>query len=316
MMFAGIDIGGTRIKGVLTDHSGNELSFKEIETPKTAKDIDEGIGRLIETLATSATVSKIDIKAIGIGSPGPIDKEKGTILKAPNIPSFNNHPIVKNIESLTGARVYLENDATVALAGAWWKENVSRFRNWIMVTLGTGIGGGAVIDNKIYPGQSGNAMEVGHMSIEFNGRACPCGNRGCWERYASGTAMVDNAGTHLKKHKGSAILARTKQEPLTPLLIFEEAMNKDAAALIILEEYAEFVGVGIANLVNIFNPEAILVGGGVSRAHKFILPVVKQVVNERALKGFKGHFQLLPVQEPSKVPAFGAAKIAIDLTNK
>lgn len=315
-MFVGIDIGGTKIKGVLTDSSGKELSFREMETPRTAKEIDECICKLIEALATSATVSKIDIKAIGIGSPGPIDKDKGTILKAPNIPSFNNHPIVKNIEGPTGARVYLENDATVALLGAWWKENVSRFRNWIMITLGTGVGGGAVIDNKIYPGQAGNAMEVGHMTIAFDGRECPCGNRGCWERYASATAMVESAGVHLKKHKGSSILTRMKQEPLTPLLIFEEAMNRDPAALIILEEYAEFVGVGITNLVNIFNPEAILIGGGVSRAHKFILPVVKQVVNERALRGFKGRFQLLPVQEPSKVPAFGAARIAIDMTNK
>jgi glucokinase len=220
------------------------------------------------------------------------------------------------MEGATGARVFLENDATVALLGAWWKENVSRFRNWIMITLGTGVGGGVFIDNRIYTGQSGNAMEVGHMTIDFNGRKCPCGNCGCWERYASGTALVENAGAHLKKQKGSSILTRMKQEPLTPLLIFEEAMNKDAAALIILQEYAEFVGIGMANLVNIFNPEAILIGGGVSRAHKFILPVVKQVVNERALKGFKGHFQLLPVQEPSKVPAFGAARIAIDLTNK
>jgi glucokinase len=315
-MFVGIDIGGTKIKGVLTDRSGKELSFREIDTPIAAKEIDEGIGRLIETLATSATVSKIDIKAIGLGSPGPIDKEKGTILKAPNIPAFNNHPIVKNIESISGAKVYLENDATVALVGAWWKENVSRFRNWIMITLGTGIGGGAIIDNKIYPGQGGNAMEIGHMTIQYEGKECPCGNRGCWERYASGPAMVENAEVHLKKQKGSSLAARIKTAPLTPLVIFEEAMNKDAAAIVILEEYAEFLGFGIANLVNIFNPEAILVGGGISRAHKFLLPIVKQVVNERALKGFKGRFQLLPVQEPSKVPSFGAAKIAIDLTNK
>ena len=315
-MFVGIDIGGTKIKGVLTDSSGKELSFREIETPRAAREIDDGIGRLIEALATSATVSKIDIKAIGIGSPGPIDKEKGTILKAPNIPSFNNHPIVKNIEAISGARVILENDATIALVGAWWKENVSRFRNWIMITLGTGIGGGLIIDNKIYPGQAGNVMEIGHMTIQFEGRECPCGNRGCWERYASGPAMVENAEAHLKKQKGSSLAARIKQEPLTPLLIFEEAMNRDAAAIAILEEYAGFLGIGIANLVNIFNPEAILIGGGVSRAHKFFLPIVKQVVNERALKGFKGRFQLLPVQEPNKVPSFGAAKIAIDLTNK
>lgn len=311
-MFVGIDIGGSRIKGILTDRSGKELSFREINTPATSREIDESIYQLIESLATSASVSKIDIKAVGIGTPGPIDRDKGMILTAPNVPAINNHPIVKNIESLTGTKVFLENDATVALIGAWWKENVSKFRNWIMVTLGTGIGGGLIIDNKVYTGQSGNSMEVGHMTIEYDGKECPCGSRGCWERYASGPALVELAQAHLKKNKASSIANRMKQEPLTPLIICEEAQNKDETALAIFNEYAVFIGIGMANLVNIFNPEAILLGGGISRASKFIIPGARQVLNERALKGFKGNVQILPVQDPTKVPSFGAAKIAIN----
>ncbi|TFH41268.1 MAG: ROK family protein, partial [Chrysiogenales bacterium] len=170
IMFAGIDIGGTAIKGIFTDPTGKELSFKEIETGKSADEIDASIYNLIETLATSASVSKIDIKAIGLGCPGPIDRDRGIIMSAPNIPSFKNHPIVKNIQALTGAKIFLENDATVALIGTWWKENVGRFRNWIMVTLGTGIGGGLIVDSKIYSGQSGNAMEIGHMTIDHRGK--------------------------------------------------------------------------------------------------------------------------------------------------
>ncbi len=314
-MFAGIDIGGSKIKGILTDHSGKELSFREIETQKTAKEIDDSIIKLIETLATSASVSKIDIKAIGIGSPGPIEKEKGLIVKAPNIPDFNNHPIVKNIEYLTGSKVFLENDATVALIGAWWKENVSKYRNWIMITLGTGIGGGVVIDNKIYTGQAGNAMEVGHMSIDYNGRECPCGSRGCWERYASAPAMVEMARATLKKNKQSSINPRLENEELSSLMIHEEAVKKDETAISILEEYANYVGFGITNLINIFNPEAILIGGGVSRAHKFILPAARQIVNDRVLKGFKGKCTVTPVEDPTKIPSFGAAKIAINSMN-
>jgi glucokinase len=314
-MFVGIDIGGTRIKGILTDRSGKELSFRETETLKTAKEIDDSIIKLIENLATSASVSKIDIKAIGIGTPGPIDKEKGLIVKAPNIPEFNNHPIVKNIESLTGSRVFLENDATVAIIGAWWKENVSKYRNWAMITLGTGIGGGVVIDNRVYTGQAGNVMEVGHMSIDYNGRECPCGSRGCWERYASAPALVELARAHLKKNKQSSINARIEKEALSALIINEEAVKKDETAIKILEEYATFVGFGLANLINILNPEAILIGGGVSRAHKFILPVAKQVVNDRVLKGFKGKCAILAVEDPVKVPSFGAAKIAINALN-
>lgn len=314
-MFVGIDIGGTRIKGILTDRSGKELSFREIETLTSAKEIDESIVNLIENLATSASVSKIDIKAIGIGSPGPIDKEKGLIVKAPNIPEFNNHPIVKNIESFTGSRVFLENDATVALIGAWWKENVSKYRNWIMITLGTGIGGGVVIDNRIYTGQSGNAMEVGHMSIDYNGRECPCGGRGCWERYASAPAMVELARSYLKKNRNSSINPRLEKEELSALIIHEEAVKKDETAIKILEEYATYVGFGLANLINLFNPEAILLGGGASRAHKFILPAAKQIANDRVLKGFKGKCAIIPVEDPTKVPSFGAAKIAINALN-
>lgn len=311
-MYAGIDIGGTNIKGILADGSGKELSFREIATPQTAPEIDRAICQLIENLATSASVSKIDIQAIGIGSPGPIDRDKGIILKAPNIPDFNNHPIVRNIQDSTGARVLLENDATVALIGTWWKENVSRFRNWIIVTLGTGIGGGLIIDNKIYTGQSGNAMEVGHMTIDHAGRECPCGSRGCWERYASGTALVELARGHLKKKKVSSLKTRVKTEEITPLIIFEEAMNRDETALSIFEEYAALVGIGIANLVNLINPDAILIGGGISKAHKLIIPKVKQVILERCLKGFKESCQIIPVQDPDRVPCYGAIKIAMD----
>jgi glucokinase len=313
-MFIGIDIGGSRIKGILTDRSGKELSFKDIETKKTAKEIDDDICKLIETLSTSASVSKIDIKAIGIGTPGPIDKEKGAIVKAPNIPAFNNHTIVKNIENLTGIKVYLENDATIALIGAWWKENGNKFRNWIMITLGTGIGGGLMIDNKIYTGQSGNAMEVGHMSIDLNGKECPCGNRGCWERYASGPAMIELAQTYLKKQRSSSLVARSKDAELTPLMIYEEAAKKDETAIAIIEEYATYVGIGFVNLINIFNPEAIFIGGGISQAFRIFLPVVKKMIKERACEGYKDNVHLYAVKEPDKLPAFGAAKIAINST--
>jgi glucokinase len=311
-MFVGIDIGGTKIKGILTDPSGKELSFKEVETKKTAREIADSVYQLIETLATSASISKIDIKGVGIGTPGPIDKEKGTILLAPNIPAFVNHPIVKNIEYLTGLKVFLENDATVALVGTWWKENASKYRNWVMITLGTGVGGGLIIDNRIYTGRSGNAMEVGHITIDMNGRECPCGNRGCWERYASGPAMVELAQAHLKKRKTSSLAARAAKEELTPLVIHEEALAKDETALAIMEEYSTYVGVGLVTIINIFNPEAIFLGGGVSRSHKLILPTALKVIKERACTGFKENVQVFPIREPDKLPAFGAAKIAIN----
>lgn len=311
-MFAGIDLGGSHIKGILTDAKGNTLSFKEIDTPSPKNDIETGILNLIEVLATSASVSKIDIQAVGIGSAGSIDKKKGMIITSPNIPSLNKYPLAKNIEKKTGYRVFLENDATVALIGSWWKGEGSKFRNWILLTLGTGIGGGVIIDNKIYTGQSGNAMEVGHMTIDFEGRQCACGSKGCLELYASATALVNYADSLLKQYPASSLHERIKEKELTAKLIHEEARNKDELSLKVYNDISEFLGYGVANLVNIFNPEAIIFGGGLSKAFKLMLPQIKKTVQKRALPGLKENVQFIAMKNHAMIPAMGAAKIALD----
>ena len=315
-MIVGIDIGGSSIKGILTDKSGKIYSFREIPTPESAKSIDIAIYELVEYLATSATVSKIDLRAIGIGAPGSVDRKKGVIIASPNIPAWKKYPLVAAVEKRTGLKVFLENDATVALVGAWWKGNGSRFRNWLMITLGTGIGGGAIIDNKIYTGQSGNSLEIGHTTIDYNGRECACGNRGCLETYASAPALVEYVRENLEKNSESSIHARIKDEELTAKIIHEEAQNRDELALSAFEEIAEYLGIGISNLINIFSPEAIIIGGGLSAAYKLIIPGVKKVVSERAICGLKENVKFFPIKDPLRIPSLGAAKIAIDYMNE
>ncbi len=316
-MYVGIDIGGTSIKGVLTNGNGKVLSFLSTGTPGEPPLIVEAIYSLIENLATTASVSKMDIKAAGVGAAGTIDRKKGIVITSPNIPCWHNYPLVKNLSKRTGMTVYLENDATAALAGSWWQGNGMRYRNWIMLTLGTGIGGGVIIDGKIYTGQSGSSMEAGHMTIEKDGRPCPCGNRGCLERYASATALVEYAEEGLKKRKnsGSSLKKRPGEEPLTGEIIFEEAEKGDAFAREALEEMGHCLGIGIANLVNLFNPEAVILGGGLSMAHRYLIPQVKKVVGERALKGCKEKVKFLPIKDQEKIPALGAARIAMDALN-
>jgi len=314
-MFAGIDIGGTNIKGVLVNKSGKLLSFKEIETPRSSEEIDKKIYSLIEILATSATVSKIDISAICIGAAGSIDRTKGVVITSPNIPSWKDYPLTKNIEKITGIKTFLENDATVACAGAWWQGNGTKFKNWIMVTLGTGIGGGVVIDNKIYTGQSGSSMEIGHMTIEVDGRKCTCGNHGCLEQYASATALINFVKENLDKYPDSSINTRTESESLNARIIYEEALKKDTLALAAMEDICNYLGVGIASLINIFNPEAVLFGGGLSQADKILIPLVQKVVKKRALKGLKENVKYLTLKDQAKIAALGAAKLAIDRFN-
>lgn len=315
-MFAGIDIGGTNIKGALVNKSGKLLSFQETTTPASSEEIDKTIYSIIENLATSATVSKIDISAICIGAAGSIDRVKGIVITSPNIPSWNEYPLTKNIEKITGKKTFLENDATVACAGAWWQGKGTRYRNWIMVTLGTGIGGAAVIDNKIYTGQNGSSMEIGHMTIEFNGRKCVCGNQGCLEQYASATALVGFIRENINKFPESSIHEIIKKEPLTAKIIYEEAIKKDPLAVNAIKDISGYLGIGVANLVNIFNPEAILFGGGLSQAGKIIIPIVKKTVKQRALPGLKENIKYLTLKDQSKIAAMGAAKLAIDRYNE
>ena len=311
-MFTGIDIGGTNIKAVLTDSTGKILSSGDCPTPDTPGNIDSAILTLIDSLAATAGINRDMINATGIGAAGSIDRMKGTVILSPNIPCLKNYPLTANIEAATGIKTFLENDATVACAGFWWEKEGRKFRNFFMVTLGTGIGGGAVINGKLFSGQNGSCMEIGHMTVEIDGKKCACGNRGCLEQYSSATALVDYTKSHLKKYRNSSLHKRIEKEKLNAKMISEEAMKNDELSVRAFDEISYYLGTGIANLVNILNPEAVVFGGGLSKAHKLIIPRVKKIVNERAMKGMKEKVKSIAVKNQSIIPALGAAKIAMD----
>lgn len=311
-MFAGIDIGGTGIKGVITDINASIVASGDTPTPATAREIDLAIAGLIDSMSKKCGIKMNKFKAVGIGAAGSIDNSKGIAIHSPNIPAWDHYPLAAKIKSLTGIPVILENDATVATAGAWLQDNIKTFSNWVMVTLGTGIGGGAVINNRIYTGQSGSSLEVGHMTIDINGRECPCGNRGCLERYASATALVETTKEYLKIFPASSLNLRTETEKLSSKMIYEEAMQNDALALKAINEISTYLGYGIVNIVNIFNPEAVVFGGGLSQAHRLILPVVKAVVKQYAMKGIKENIKYIHLRRQSRMSAMGAAKMAIE----
>lgn len=310
-MFAGFDIGGTNIKGVITDDNGKILRYMDTQTPDTAKGIDRVLADMTVELAASASVKKDKIYATGIGAAGSINRNRGTVITSPNVPAWHNYPLCKNIEKLTGIKVYLENDATAACAGVWWHTIRDKYSNWIMITLGTGIGGGAVIDGRLFTGQTGSSMEVGHMSLDPHGPLCPCGNRGCFELYSSATALVKHVRSKIKGYPSSPIKNLNGKE-LTAKKIYEEALKGDPLALEGFNHVSTYLGIGISNLINIFNPEAVVIGGGLSRAHKLLFPKMKEVVKERAMTGLKENVKFIAVKEQSMIAALGAAKIARD----
>jgi glucokinase len=309
-MFIGIDIGGTNIKAVLTDSNGKTLSSGNCPTPGTPEKIDTAILSLVDSLAVNAGIAREKIDAIGIGAAGSIDRRKGSVITSPNILCWKNYPLAMNIETVSGIKTFLENDATVACAGFWWDRQGEK--NLVMVTLGTGIGGGAVIDGRLFSGQNGSSLEIGHMTVDINGRQCTCGNRGCMEQYASATALVYYVKSRLKKYGESSLHKRIEKEKLSAKMIAEEAMKKDSLSVMAFDELSYYLGTGIANIINILNPESVVLGGGLSKAHKLIIPRIKKVVNERAMKGMKEKVRFLAVKNESVIPALGAAKIAMD----
>jgi glucokinase len=296
----------------LADDSGKILYACNIATAKTPKLINDGIISLINKLTFNAGIDQAKIEAVGIGAAGSIDRKRGVIISSPNIPCWENYPLVADLQKILSIKVFLENDATVACAGFWFQERKRNYKTFVMVTLGTGIGGGAVIDDRLFTGQNGSSLEIGHMTIDVNGKECNCGNRGCLEKYASATALVDYTKTHLKEYKHSSLHIRMKNDKLTAKIIYEEAMAKDELAIKSFEYISIHLGAGIANIINIFNPEAVIIGGGLSNAHKLIIPTVKNVVNERAMKGMKEKVKIFAVKNQSAIPALGAAKIAMD----
>ncbi|MBU1027176.1 MAG: ROK family protein [Candidatus Margulisbacteria bacterium] len=257
-MIIGIDLGGTKIAGVLATPSGKILMDVHIPTEANQgkKRVIENIHKVIDTLIKS---HKVKIKAIGIGAPGPILYEKGIVVEAPNLPGWEKVHLKDILEKEYKVPVFVDNDANcAALAEAWF--GAGKFvKHFLYMTVSTGIGGGIIIDKKLYRGAIGAAGEFGHMIIDSKKTyICACGNYGCLESLASGTAIkkmtgMDAIAAHLAAHQG------------------------DKKAKKALEEVAHYLAIGVANLVNIFNPEMIVIGGGLSNMWQHIgLPVKKE----------------------------------------
>lgn len=251
-----------------------------------------------------------DVAGVGIGSPGPLDRTSGTVLSTPNL-GWRNFPLRDLISNGTKLPATLDNDANCATFGEWWQGAGKGVRTLVGLTVGTGIGGGLVLDGKIFHGASDAAGEIGHMSIDFTGRKCKCGNYGCLEAYASGPNIAARAVEGIEAGATSLLseMVKGRLEKISAATVYEAVLQEDAYATEVLTETAKLLGAGIANIINIMNPEAVVITGGVTRAGSHLFTPLEAEVRRRAFRSAADACRILPAALPDTSGVIGAAGV-------
>ena len=303
----GVDLGGTKIYTALVDLEGNIIKEKTVET--LAQEGEKAVlGRLIETISYVIDgTDKSLIKSIGIGSPGPLDVKNGIIIESANLP-FKNFEIVKNIRETYDLPTYLDNDANVATLGEFMFGAGKGTENMVFITASTGIGGGAVLNGKLFRGATGNALEIGHMTVSTEGPGCGCGNLGCAEALGSGTAI----GKRAKEAVLSNVTTSLKNyDNVTSKEVFKEAANGDRVAKNILKTSLTYLGIAVANTITNFDPEKVVIGGGVVNGGDIVIDTIRNVVEERCMAAFVENCAIEKAVLGGKAGVLGAAALAI-----
>ena len=292
----GVDLGGTSINvGVLPFDGGTVLGMRSLPTEqhRGAKFVVDRMIEMIRAAMKDAgherAIPADGFLGLGIGSPGPLDRATGTVLETPNL-GWRNFPLRDLIANGIGLEAALDNDANCAALGEYWQGAGKDVRNLVAVTLGTGIGGGIVLDGQVFHGASDVAGEIGHMTIDSIGRKCNCGNYGCLEAYASGPAIAARAIEGLDAEGDSLLpaLVGGKLERITAETVYEAIVAGDLYAKEVMKETAKFLGTGLANLINLLNPDMIVISGGVTRAGEHLLEPLRREVKKRSFReGFE-----------------------------
>ncbi len=313
-LFLGIDLGGTKILSVVAGSGGKVLSRDHALTP-AAQGPEAVIQAILKSAARvlkGAGVTRDKVMAAGIGAAGVSNPETGILYASPNLPGWKNVPLRDRVQQETGIDTFLTNDANAAALGEFRYGAGKGVRNLVYITISTGIGGGLIIDGKLYGGATGAAGEIGHMTIDTNGPLCNCGNRGCWEILASGTALAREAKKRIEEGATTKIAAHSKgrRERITAQAVQDAAMEGDRLALELIRKHGYYIGVGLANLINIFNPELIIIGGGLSHMGDMLLRPAMDVVKERAFKASYEAVRLTVAQLGDDAGALGAIAFA------
>ena len=306
------DLGGTNLRVAAIDRSGSILFRTKRDTPRTeeAQDIISLIADEAEE-CRRAVESEGQISGIGTVVPGTVNAERGTILQAPNVPALNDFNIIEEIEKRLHIPAFLENDANAAAIGENWCGASKGFQTSICVTLGTGVGGGIIIDGKILRGIDGTAGEIGHICVEPFGAPCGCGSRGCVEQYSSASAVKRLAYALSENFPDSPLL---KNDNLTALEIYQAGKNGDALALEVFRQQGFYLGIALAGLINVLNPEIIVIGGGAADGWDLFLPFTEAEIKSRSYREPAKRAKIVRAELGDDAGILGAARLAFQNT--
>lgn len=283
MYYLGIDLGGTNIVAGVVDENYNIIAKESCKTnvPRPEKAICDDMAKLAEKAVVSAGITMDDIEWVGIGVPGAVNRETGIIEYSANL-YFHNWNVVGMMQERLNKKVIIENDANAAALGEFLAGAAKNSKNAVAITLGTGVGGGIIIDGKIYSGSNFAGAELGHMVIVYDGRECACGRKGCWETYASATGLINLTKDAIREEaqKGSYMLKMVGGDidKVSGITAFKAMREGDATGKAVVAKYIEYLACGVTNVINIFQPDVLCIGGGISREGETLLAPLREIV--------------------------------------
>ncbi|GAB3084310.1 ROK family glucokinase [Pedococcus soli] len=310
----GIDIGGTKVAGGLVAEDGTIVARARRDTPHRSKSPGVVENTIVEVVTELLDLARDEVVAVGIGAAGFVAADRATVVFAPHL-SWRGEPLEANLQRRVPVPISVDNDANAAAWAEWRFGAAQGETHLMMITLGTGIGGALLFDGQVVRGKYGIAGEFGHMQVVPGGQRCECGNRGCWEQYASGNALVREARSLMTANSpvASDLLARVEGDPLalTGPLITEAAQEGDPTATELLGEIGTWLGVGIANLAAAFDPGTFVIGGGVSAAGDLLLDPARTTFRRHLTgRGYRPEARIVAAQLGNDAGLIGAADLA------
>ena len=283
MYYIGVDLGGTNIAAGIVDEKGNLLRKASVPTgaEREADEVIKDMAALCKKLVDEQGITVDDIEYAGVATPGTADHDNGIVVYANNL-RFLNYPLADKLKEFLGVKkVLIENDANAAAKGEAACGAAKGYANSVMITLGTGLGGGIIIDNKIYSGFNYAGAELGHMVIEVDGLPCSCGRKGCWEAYSSATGLINMTKVKLAETKDTIMHEMVAHDGKVSGRTAFDAMRKgDKAAKEVVDKYIYYLAMGIVNIINIFQPEVLVIGGGICNEKHYLTDPLMDIVDK------------------------------------